>query len=99
VFLGGRLGPLVALWTIVAQQNGLERLIGDLRRHRTEWQLRAELDPTSVVGLASEAALLLGMPRELALRVIEDELGCSPLLDRREFRNRPTDHELPIVDG
>lgn len=59
----------------------VRELIDELRRDRTGWQLRAELDPSCLGQLASETAEL-GMPRDLALRVIENELDIKPLRTR-----------------
>jgi len=71
----------------------VRELVDELRRDRTGWQLRAELDPSSLGQLASETAEL-GMPRELALRVIENELDIGPLRPRSAAQETRSTVEL-----
>ncbi len=50
-----------------------------LRRYRSSLRLDAEVDPKALVEVADDVAELTGLPRDVALRVVEDELGVRPL--------------------
>ncbi|MCA9706478.1 MAG: hypothetical protein KDK70_11565 [Myxococcales bacterium] len=60
----------------------LAQALDSLRRNRVSLQLDAEVDPGSLVVVATDLAERTGLPREVALRVVEDELGVKPLPPR-----------------
>lgn len=60
----------------------LAQALDSLRRNRVSLQLDAEVDPGALVVVASDLAERTGLTKEVALRVVEDELGVKPLAPR-----------------
>jgi len=68
----------------------LSHALDDLRRNRVSLQLDAEVDPGSLVLVASDIAERTGLSRDVALRVVEDELGVKPLSPRTSLTKGAT---------
>lgn len=60
-------------------KQAFEQALDVLHRNRASLRLAAEVDPTALRTVASEIAAQTGLPTEVALRVVEDELGVRPL--------------------
>ncbi len=68
-----------------------------LRRRRSSLQLDAEMDPGALVGVADDLAEWTGLPRDVALRVVEDELGVRPLPSHTAITKRVTVMDMPSL--
>lgn len=66
----------------MAKKQELEQALEDLRLNAATLRLDAELDPRSLRGVADDLADRTGLDRDVALRVVEDELGVRPLPSR-----------------
>jgi hypothetical protein len=60
-------------------KQAFEQALEVLHRHRASLQLAAEVDPAALREVANEIAEQTGLSAEVALRVVEDELGVRPL--------------------
>ncbi len=65
-------------------------LLDSLRRNRVSLQLEAEIDPIAIVTVASEIADRTGLSEDIALRVVENELGIRPLVAHTPFTKGDT---------
>jgi len=63
----------------MVSKQAFEQALEVLHRHRASLQLAAEVDPAALREVANEIAEQTGLPSEVALRVVEDELGVRPL--------------------
>ncbi|MCX4245413.1 hypothetical protein [Paraliomyxa miuraensis] len=74
----------------MVSKQAFEDAIDLLRRNRASLLLDAEVDPRSLVAVADDIAAQTGLTREVALRVVEDELGVKPLAPRSPLRKGVT---------
>lgn len=65
---------------MMVSKQELAEALDSLRRNRVSLQLDAEVDPGALVVVAREIAERTGLSKEVALRVVEDELGVKPLV-------------------
>lgn len=63
----------------MVSKQAFEQALEALHRHRASLQLAAEIDPAALREVAEDIAAQTGLPSEVALRVVEDELGVRPL--------------------
>jgi hypothetical protein len=63
----------------MVSKQAFEQALVVLHRNRASLQLTAEVDPAALRKLATEIADQTGLTAEVALRVVEDELGVKPL--------------------
>lgn len=84
---------------VMTETNSVRTVLDMLYRDRSTWRLRAEIDPLALSQLGAVVAQRLGLPRDVALRVIESELEVRPLPSKRICRHRATRRELPRVSG
>ncbi len=78
-------------------RQALEDALDEIYRDGAGWRLRAELDPPALVQLASSTARRVGVSCEVALRVIESELGLPPTIRRRVPERAPTRRDLRAI--
>lgn len=83
----------------MTEANPVRDVLQMLHRDRATWRLRAELDPCALSGLIEEMAQALGIPRDVALRVIESELEVRPLPPGGVSRHATTESDLPPIPG
>ena len=85
----------------MVSKQAFELALDVLHRNRASLQLTAEVDPVALREVAIEIAEQTGLATEVALRVVEDELGVKPLpampirkgvtvLDMPRFLPRPS---------
>ncbi|MEM9456704.1 MAG: hypothetical protein AAGF11_21180 [Myxococcota bacterium] len=85
---------------MMTEANSVRTVLDMLYRDRSTWRLRAEIDPSALSRLGTVVAKQLGLPRDVALRVIENELEVRPLPSKRICRHRAvTRRDLPRVGG
>jgi hypothetical protein len=72
-----------------------EQALDVLHRNRASLQLTAEVDPAALRQVADEIAAQTGLSTEVALRVVEDELGVKPLLPPMPIRKGITVLDMP----
>jgi len=70
----------------MVSKQAFEQALDVLRRNRASLLLEAEVDPRSLVEVANDIAAQTGLTTEVALRVVEDELGVRPLSPRTAVR-------------
>lgn len=70
----------------MVSKQAFEQALDLLRRNRASLLLDAEVDPRSLVEVANDIAAQTGLSDEVALRVVEDELGVKPLRPRATVR-------------
>lgn len=75
---------------MMVSKQAFEQALDLLRRNRAMLMLEAEVDPRSLVAVANDIAGQTGLTTEVALRVIEDELGVKPLARRSTLRKGVT---------
>lgn len=63
----------------MVSKQAFEQALEVLHRNRASLQLTAEVDPVALRNVAIEIAEQTGLSTEVALRVVEDELGVKPL--------------------
>lgn len=63
----------------MVSKQAFEQALEVLHRNRASLQLTAEVDPVALRNVAIEIAEQTGLTTEVALRVVEDELGVKPL--------------------
>lgn len=63
----------------MVSKQAFEQALDVLHRNRASLQLTAEVDPVALREVAIEIAEQTGLATEVALRVVEDELGVKPL--------------------
>lgn len=63
----------------MVSKQAFEQALDVLHRNRASLQLTAEVDPVALRKVAIEIAEQTGLSTEVALRVVEDELGVKPL--------------------
>lgn len=63
----------------MVSKQAFEQALVVLHRNRASLQLTAEVDPAALRKVAIEIADQTGLSAEVALRVVEDELGVKPL--------------------
>lgn len=63
----------------MVSKQAFEQALDVLHRNRASLQLTAEVDPVALREVASDIAEQTGLSAEVALRVVEDELGVKPL--------------------
>jgi hypothetical protein len=63
----------------MVSKQAFEEALDVLHRNRASLQLTAEVDPAALREVANDIAAQTGLPSEVALRVVEDELGVKPL--------------------
>lgn len=63
----------------MVSKQAFEQALDVLHRNRASLQLTAEVDPVALRKVAIEIAEQTGLAIEVALRVVEDELGVKPL--------------------
>jgi hypothetical protein len=63
----------------MVSKQAFEQALVVLHRNRASLQLTAEVDPAALRKVATEIADQTGLTAEVALRVVEDELGVKPL--------------------
>ena len=63
----------------MVSKQAFEQALDVLHRNRASLQLQAEVDPTALRSVATEIAEQTGLTADVALRVVEDELGVRPL--------------------
>ena len=63
----------------MVSKQAFEQALEALHRHRASLQLAAEVDPAALREVAENIAAQTGLPSEVALRVVEDQLGVRPL--------------------
>lgn len=63
----------------MVSKQAFEQALDVLHRNRASLQLTAEVDPVALREVATEIAEQTGLAIEVALRVVEDELGVKPL--------------------
>ncbi|MEX1366572.1 MAG: hypothetical protein AB1Z98_25835 [Nannocystaceae bacterium] len=68
----------------------IEQAIDELRVHAGALRLHAELDPAALRQFAGDFARRAGLDPDVALRVVEDELGVRPLPSRAVVAKRRT---------
>jgi hypothetical protein len=83
----------------MANSSRFEDALALIHRNGATWKLHAELDPTALSELVAATAALMRVPPDVALRIIESELGLRPLSHRNEHSDRATRRELPRVPG
>lgn len=79
----------------MANKQELERAIEDLRLNAATLRLDAELDPSSLKKVAGELADRTGLALDVAMRVVEDELGVRPLQSKTSLTKRATIMDIP----
>ncbi len=79
----------------MVSKQAFEEALDLLHRHRGALQLTAEVDPTALRELAHDIAEQTGLADEVALRVIEDELGVKPLVPPEPLRKGVTMLDMP----
>lgn len=84
------LGRVATRAWIMVSKEAFEQALDILRRNRASLLLDAEVDPRSLVEVAEELAAQTGLATEVALRVLEDELGVRPLPARTPVRKGVT---------
>lgn len=63
----------------MVSKQAFEQALDVLHRNRATLQLTAEVDPVALREVANDIAEQTGLSTEVALRVVEDELGVKPL--------------------
>jgi hypothetical protein len=63
----------------MVSKQAFEQALDVLHRNRATLALKAEVDPVALREVADDIAAQTGLPSEVALRVVEDELGVKPL--------------------
>jgi len=63
----------------MVSKQAFEQALDVLHRNRASLQLTAEVDPAALRAVANDIAEQTGLSVEVALRVVEDELGVKPL--------------------
>ena len=63
----------------MVSKQAFEQALDVLHRNRASLQLTAEVDPSALRNVANQIAEETGLSAEVALRVVEDELGVKPL--------------------
>lgn len=79
----------------MVSKQAFEQALDLLHRHRASLQLTAEVDPTALVEVARDIAEQTGLSREVALRVVEDELGVKPFVPALAIRKGATMLDMP----
>ncbi len=78
-------------------KDDLVAVLDDLRLNRISLRLAAEVDPASLKSVAAEVAARTGLAQDVALRVIEDELGVRPLASQTRRSKGTTESEIPVL--
>ncbi len=68
----------------------LDEALRLIHRDGSKWRMLAEIDPLALSPLVSATATLLGVPSDVAMRIIESELGLRPLARREPVDPRDT---------
>jgi hypothetical protein len=79
----------------MVSKQAFEEALVLLHRNRAALQLTAEVDPAALREVADDIAAQTGLPSEVALRVVEDELGVKPLAAPMPIRKGVTVLDMP----
>lgn len=79
----------------MVSKQAFEQALDLLHRNRAALQLTAEVDPAALREVANDIAARTGLPSEVALRVVEDELGVKPLPVHTPIRKGVTVLDMP----
>lgn len=91
---------LLLWWVFVmTDHNPVKDALHVLHRDRAAWRLRAELDPLALRGLVEGIAAQIGVPHDVAMRVVESELEVRPLPSSGRVDRAATRRDLPRVTG
>ena len=74
----------------MANKEELEQALDHVRSNAATLRLDAELDPRSLRAVADDLADRTGLDPEVALRVVENELGVRPLPSASTLTKRTT---------
>lgn len=81
----------------MVSKHAIAEALDVVRRNRISLQLDAEVDPGALVLVATDIAERTGLSKDVALRVVEDELGVKPLPPRNKVVKGATVMDIKAV--